>query len=188
MKIIKSLMIVAASSAQVVCAAGEYTDLASPWCDEENKVIYDGKGYFAVQSPANTELELCINLQSLHSYINSNDYKSGSRRHHRTGRRATGARKPYLTGFWAGNVWKPAVQVSYDTLRQYAAADGTVRVRVAGSSREGVTMTARDSSGATHVLYSAPALKAARNTAVQGYHVNVNYVTAVRLHTTSASG
>ena len=201
MKIIKSLMIVAASSAQVVCAAGEYTDLASPWCDEENKVIYDGKGYFAVQSPANTELELCINLQSLHSYINSNDYKSGSRLilwdadvadygiadNADTGR-ATGARKPYLTGFWAGNVWKPAVQVSYDTLRQYAAADGTVRVRVAGSSREGVTMTARDSSGATHVLYSAPALKAARNTAVQGYHVNVNYVTAVRLHTTSASG
>lgn len=175
-----------------------YRDLSTAWCDEPNRVIYDGHGYFAVQSPADTELELCINLQSLHSYINSNDYKSGSRLilwdadvadygiadNADTGR-ATGARKPYLTGFWAGNVWKPGVQVSYDTLRQYAAEDGTVRVRVAGSSREGVTMTATDRSGATHVLYSAPALKSARNTAVQGYHVNVNYVTAVRLHTPS---
>lgn len=187
-----------AMGGQGVLAAPEYKDLSTAWCDEENKVIYDGHGYFAVQSPADTELELSINIHSLHSYINSNDYKSGSQlvlwdadfadygiADNADMSRATGVREPYLTGYWAGNVWKPAVHVSYDTLRQYAAADGTVRVRVVSSSREGVTMTATDCAGGTQVLYSAPALKAARNTAVQGYRVNVNYVTAVRLHTAS---
>lgn len=194
-----SMLAALAVVGQGALATPVYHDLSTAWCDEANKVIYDGHGYFAVQSPADTELELSINIDSLHSYINSNDYKSGSQlilwdadfadygiADNADTKRATGSREPYLTGFWAGNVWKPAVQVSYDTLRQYTEADGTVRVRVTGSSRDGVTMTATDRSGATQVLYSAPALKAARNTAVQGYRVNVNYVTAVRLHTASS--
>lgn len=64
------------------CAAGvygaTYTDLTKSWCDEENNVIYDGQGYFAVESAANTSVGLTINLDSLVSYVNSNDYAGSS--------------------------------------------------------------------------------------------------------------
>ena len=32
--------------------AATYTNLTESWCDEDNNVIYNGKGYFAVQSAA----------------------------------------------------------------------------------------------------------------------------------------
>ncbi len=199
MRKLKTLLMIAAGSAQIASAAPEYKDLSTPWCDAEHKVIYDGKGYFAVQSPADTELELRINMDSMLSYINSNDYKSGSQligwdadfadygiADNADTRQATGTRQPYLTGFWVGKVWQPALQVSYAALRQHAGVDGTVTVRVRASRQKGVEMTATDSTGAQHVLYSAPALRAARNTAVQGYYVNLNYVTAVSIHTPSS--
>lgn len=57
--------------------AATYTNLTEAWCDETNKVIYDGQGYFAVESAVSTSLELTINLSALESYVNSNDYRSG---------------------------------------------------------------------------------------------------------------
>ena len=58
--------------------AATYTNLQESWCDEINNVIYNGRGYFAVQSEANTSLELTLNLNSLYSYVNSNDYSGSS--------------------------------------------------------------------------------------------------------------
>ena len=52
--------------------AATYTNLTEAWCDEENRVIYDGQWYFAVQSAASTAIDLTIDLSALESYVNSN--------------------------------------------------------------------------------------------------------------------
>lgn len=185
-------------SMQVPGATPQYDDLSTPWCDEEHKVIYDGKGYFAVKSPANTQVELCINLDSLHSYVNSNDYKSesplllwdteydyGLADYADTGA-ATGSRKASVIGWWAGHAWQINQRVGWAEMRKWADANGRLRVRIYGDQTTGVRMTARDAAGTEHTLYAAPALKTVRNTEVQGYRVNLNYVSAVTLFTPSS--
>ncbi len=198
MKRTLTLALLGVGLAHALCAAPTYTKLNTPWCDEENKVIYDGKGCFAVQSSADTVVELSISIDSLQSYINSNDYKVGGTMllwdadfaDYGVADMAdmdspAGERKPYLCGYWVGKTWQPNQRVDLAALQSFAGKDGLVKLRVSNSAEQGVQIAAIDSAGAQHVLYSAPALKAARNKTVQGYQVNLNYVTAVSLHTAS---
>lgn len=196
-----SLLAACFSSAQ----AATYTDLANSWCDEENNVIYDGKGYFAVQSGSNTSVDLTISLESLVSYVNSNDYKTGGYMllwdanaadyglaDNADMSLATGSREPYLTGYWDNKAWKadPSKDsykgISYSTLEQYAT-NGSITLNITNSSGDaGVNINVRDSqTGQSVTLYSATDLKTQNNTSVSGYYVNLNYVTAVTLNTAS---
>lgn len=187
-----------AGLAQNIAAAADYTQLSEPWCDSENKVIYDGKGYFAVQSAPETVLELTVSLPSLLSYVNSNDYKSGSPlllwdadvadygiADNADMRKPTASREPYLAGFCLNKVWKPEQQSDFAALKQYADAEGRLRLCIRNSKTAGVTINAKDAAGKEHLLYAAPALRVSGNTATRGYQVNTNYVTAVSLHTPS---
>ena len=58
--------------------AATFCNLSTAQCDESARIIYDGKGNFAVQSGAETSTELTINLSSFLSYTRSNDYKIGN--------------------------------------------------------------------------------------------------------------
>ena len=60
-----------------------------------------------------------------------------------------------------------------------------MNITVTNSNAGGVTVTVKNANGGTEQLYKAPRLMAGRNTAVLGYKVNLNYVTAVTLHTPS---
>ena len=175
-----------------------YDKLSTSFCDADNHVIYDGKGNFTVKSPLETIVELTLDLNSFISYANSNDYKSGnplllwdtdSVDYGMTDMAASpgqdGARTPAITGYWVGKVWQPAQKIDYATLKKYAGADGKVNITVTNSNAGGVTVTVKKADGGTEQLYKAPRLMAGRNTAVLGYKVNLNYVTAVTLHTPS---
>lgn len=178
--------------------AATYTDLTTQWCDEENNVIYDGKGYFAVQSAGNTSVELTISLSSLVSYVNSNDYKSGGYMLLWDDNAAdygladnadtsvdNGSRVPYISGYWAGAAWNASTNnISYSKLNQYAAND-SLTLYITNSSSDGVVVTTKDSSGGSVELYKADALKSSSNTVTNGYYVNLNYVTGVTLNTPS---
>lgn len=177
--------------------AATYTDLTNSWCDEENNVIYNGKGYFAVQSEANTSLELTLNLNSLYSYVNSNDYSGSSYmllwenniQNYGLGDNAntadaTGSRTPYLSG-WTSAAWEASTNnVSYSTLQSYADEAGNVVLTIKNNKSSGVTVSATNSQGTTDI-YTASGLKYGSMTGVSGYYVNLNYVTAVTLNTAS---
>lgn len=184
------------------CAAGvygaTYTDLTKSWCDEENNVIYDGQGYFAVESAANTSVGLTINLDSLVSYVNSNDYAGSSYmllwensiQNYGLGDNADTAtatpnRVPTISGY-TSSAWKADENyISYDTLSSYADTNGYVTLNITNSTTGGVTVTATNSAGTTGTLYTADGLRYSSMTAVTGYYVNLNYVTAVTLNTAS---
>lgn len=176
-----------------------YSNLSAPLCDEANHVIYDGKGNFMVQSGAETTVELSINLASLQSYANSNDYKSGSPlllwdadfadyglTDLADTTQPTGSRTPALAGYGVDKIWQPGRNINFATLQQYAGAGGTVQLKITNSNSEGVTVTARAADGSEQVLYRAPELRYSRNRKLSAYRVNLNYVTAVTLHTPSA--
>lgn len=177
--------------------AATYTDLTNSWCDEENNVIYNGKGYFAVESDANTSMELTINLGSLYSYVNSNDYSGSSYmllwensiQNYGLGDNAnmandTGTRTPYLSG-WTTAAWNASTNnVSYSTLQSYADEAGNVVLTIKNNNSSGVTVSATNSQGTTDI-YTASGLKYGSMTGVSGYYVNLNYVTAVTLNTAS---
>ena len=179
--------------------AATYTNLKESWCDEVNNVIYNGQGYFAVQSAANTSLELTLNLNSLYSYVNSNDYSGSSYmllwensiQNYGLGDNAntadaTGSRTPYLSG-WTSAAWNASSNnVTYSTLQSYADTTGNVVLSITNSTSNGVTVTAMDAQGTAQTLYSADTLKYGSMTGVSGYYVNLNYVTAVTLHTASS--
>lgn len=179
--------------------AATYTNLQESWCDEINNVIYNGRGYFAVQSEANTSLELTLNLNSLYSYVNSNDYSGSSYmllwenniQNYGLGDNAntadaTGSRTPYLSG-WTSAAWNASSNnVTYSTLQSYADTTGNVVLSITNSKSNGVTVTAKDAQGTAQTLYSAGGLRYSSMTGVSGYYVNLNYVTAVTLHTASS--
>lgn len=182
----------------VVWASPTYTKLASPWCDETQHVIYDGKGHFAVQSPPETSVELTLHLEALQSYVNSNDYQSGGAlltwdadfadygvADNADTARPTGERTAFLSGMNHQGAWNTAQGIKLDTLRAYADSEGKMVLRVSNSMQHGLSVSAVDAQGQTHLLYTAPSLKYSRNTATMGYHVNLNYVTGVRLLTPS---
>lgn len=177
--------------------AATYTDLTKSWCDEVNNVIYNGKGYFAVESDANTSMELTINLGSLYSYVNSNDYSGSSYmllwensiQNYGLGDNAnmandTGTRTPYLSG-WTTAAWNASTNnVSYSTLQSYADEAGNVVLTIKNNKSSGVTVSATNSQGTTDI-YTASGLKYGSMSGVSGYYVNLNYVTAVTLNTPS---
>lgn len=179
--------------------AATYTNLQESWCDEVNNVIYNGQGYFAVQSAANTSLELTLNLNSLYSYVNSNDYSGSSYmllwensiQNYGLGDNAntedaTGSRTPYLSG-WTSAAWNASSNnVTYSTLQSYADTTGNVVLSITNHKDNGVIVTAKDAQGTAQTLYSADSLRYSSMTGVSGYYVNLNYVTAVTLHTASS--
>lgn len=178
--------------------AATYTDLTSSWCDETNNVIYNGKGYFAVESQANTSVDITISLSSLVSYVNSNDYKTGNYlllwdcnaadyglADNADTTMDNGDRVPYLSGYWNSATWNPATNnISYETLNTYAV-NGLVTLNITNSSSDGVKVSTKNSEGTSVDLYNAGNLKASGNTTLKGYYVNLNYVTAVTLNTAS---
>lgn len=181
--------------------AATYTNLTQSWCDEENNVIYDGKGYFAVKSAANTSIDLTINMSSLVSYVNSNDYKSGGymllwdddAADYGLADNAdtsvdNGSRTPYLSGYWDGGAWNASSNnITYATLNQYAV-NGSVTLKITNVSQKdstGVTVKVTGSDGKDVQLYQAPTLLTTNNSVTNGYYVNLNYVTAVTLNTSS---
>lgn len=179
--------------------AATYTDLTGSWCDETNNVIYNGRGYFAVESAANTSVDLTINLASLVSYVNSNDYKTGNYMllwddnaadyglaDNADTSIATGSRTPYLSGYWSAASWNADTNnISYSKLSDYAV-DGFVTLNITNNSSSsiGVKVTATKD-GVTETLYHASDLCSSSNTVTNGYYVNLNYVTAVTLNTAS---
>ena len=175
--------------------AATYTDLTTSWCDRENNVIYDGQGYFAVESDISTSVDLTISLSSLYSYVNSNDYSGSSYMllwdsvyDYGLGDNAdvsveTGSRTPYLTGY-SGGAWSTSNQVTYETLSQYAT-DDSVTLYITNSNSSGVNVSVKNADGESVSVYSASALKSSSNSTLSGYYVNLNYVTAVTLNTTS---
>ncbi len=181
-----------------VADAATYTNLTEAWCDETNNVIYNGKGYFAVESSANTSVDITISLDSLVSYVNSNDYKTGNYlllwdddvadyglADNADTSLDNGKRTPYLSGYWNGSAWNAgANNISYSTLNTYAV-NGSVTLNITNSNTAGVTVSTRDSSGNSVTLYTADTLKAGGNTVTNGYYVNLNYVTGVALNTAS---
>lgn len=181
--------------------AATYTDLTKSWCDETNNVIYDGQGYFAVKSAANTSIDLTINLASLTSYVNSNDYKTGGYmllwdddvEDYGLADNAdtsvdNGSRIPYLSGYWNGASWNADTKnISYETLSQYAV-DGSVTLKITNVSQKdstGVTVKVTGTDGNDVQLYQATDLLTVNNTVTNGYYVNLNYITSVTLHTES---
>ena len=185
------------SSAQ----AATYTNLTESWCDEENNVIYDGKGYFAVKSEANTSIDLTINMSALVSYVNSNDYKSGgymllwddNAEDYGLADNAdmsvdNGSRTPYLSGYWDGGAWNASSNnITHATLNQYAV-NGIVTLKITNVSQKnstGVTVKVTGSDGKDVQLYQAPTLLTTNNNVTNGYYVNLNYVTSVTLNTVS---
>ena len=178
--------------------AATYSDLSKPLCDEANKVIYDGKGTFAVQSSADNTVELTINLASFLSYANSNDYKSGTPlllwdtnlvdyglTDIADTKVPTSSRKPAITGYWAGSTWQKAGKIEYATLQKYANADGNVTLSITGNSDKGVTVSAIAPDGSTQELYKASNLRAGGNKTLSGYQINLNYAKSLALLTPS---
>ncbi len=179
-------------------SAATYTDLTSSWCDDENNVIYNGRGYFAVESSSTTSVDLTINLSALLNYVNSNDYKSGNYMllwddnaadygvaDNADTNQDTGSRTPYISGYWNNAAWNASTNnISYSTLSQYTTGDN-LRLYITNSSADGVKITTKDKDGNSVDLYTAGGLKASGNTVTNGYYVNLNYVTEVTLNTVS---
>ena len=197
MKKTRTLITLLALAMQVTNAA-TYTDLATSQCDSENGVVYDGKGNFQVQSPGATTVTIRFNLNSLHSYVNSNDYKSGNpmmlwntnavaygMADIADTSKPTGDREPELCFHWMGNVWQPQQKISYSTLQQYAQ-DGIVTLRLANNQTNGVRVTALSPGGTEHEVLLANGLKSAKIIETSGYKVNLNYVTEFSIDTRSS--
>ncbi len=196
----KALLLTALSVGMFAATAhaAVYSKLSEPICDDANHVIYDGKGNFAVETPAENTVELTLDLRSMLSYANSNDYKSGAPlllwdadvldyglTDEADTRMPTGTRKPTITGWCLGKTWTWGGKIEYDTLQKYADSTGKVTLRINGSSKNGVTITTQAADSSTVTLYKAPALKAAANKKVGAYQVNLNYVSSVSLLTPS---
>lgn len=192
-------------STLLLCCAGTvvaatYDNLSTYVNDVANGVVYNGKGYFAVNSAGNTSVDITISLSSLLSYVNSNDYKTGgymlkwdTQYDYGLADNAdmsldTGSRTPYLSGYWSGAAWNASTNnISYEKLNSYADGD-SLTLYITNSSTEGVTVTSAkdlDNDGVRDTLYTASGLKAGGNTSTTGYWVNLNYVTSVTLNTSS---
>lgn len=174
-------------------SAATFCNLSTAQCDESARIIYDGKGNFAVQSGAETSTELTINLNSFLSYTRSNDYKIGNPLllwdadlvDYGLTDLIDPEGKPAITGYWFGKLWPDAGLIEFDTLQQYADEKGEVTLIVTNSSTKGVSIRAKAADGSTPTLYQAPALRAAGNKTLTAYRLNLNYATALTIHTPS---
>lgn len=174
-------------------AAVTYTsaDFSSAFQDAENGVVYDGNGFFAVQSSSGTTVDLTINLNSLYNYAQGHDYlpsymlqyKSNFANYGladtRTQDSDGSTYSPSITG-WTGSVWNVVTPISYSTLSQHADASNNVTLTITNSSSSGVSVSIGDTS-----VYSASDLRYSSHTETQGYYINLNYVTGITLYTPS---
>ena len=171
-----------------LCAgAAEYGKLKDAFCDEQNKVIYDGAGRFAVQSGAASELELVLDVAALESYLGSNDYKPGPlvtwELSMPGGRRliyGLADTAQHVTGYWDGRPWGKNGAVGYDKLKSLAV-EGRVTLRVSLVPSRGLQVFCGD-----ELLLDARDLRTLLPfDTTHAYAVNTNYVSAVRIKTPS---
>ena len=185
MRILLGAMLMAAT----LCAgAADYSKLKDAFCDAQNKVIYDGAGRFAVQSPAETELELTLDIAALESYLGSNDYRQGPLATWElsmpNGRRLVyglADTAGHLTCYWDGRPWTKNGVVSYEKLKSLAV-DGKVTLRMNLVPSRGLQLFC-----GSELLLDAKDLKTQLpfNT-THAYAVNTNYVTAVGIKAPSS--
>lgn len=196
MKKTRFLTTILAIAAQMTNAA-TYSDLSTFQCDTDNGVVYDGKGHFQVQSAGATSVTVKLNLNSLHSYVNSNDYKSGNpmmlwqtnavaygMADMADTNKPTGEREPELCFHWMGNVWQTHQRISYATLQQYSV-EGIVTLKLTNNQSNGVRVTAVAAGGSEHEVLLANGLKSSKISTTSGYNVNLNYVTEFTIDTRS---
>ncbi|MBR5890193.1 MAG: hypothetical protein IKY92_09150, partial [Akkermansia sp.] len=178
-----SLLLALAMSA----GAADYTNMKDKFCDTQNKVIYDGAGRFAVETPAVGELEIVLDLAALESYLGSNDYKQGPMVTWEMS--MPGGRKlvygladtdRHLTCYWGDQPWSRDGVVKYDTLKAFAR-EGKVRLLLSINPKLGLTVRCGGD-----VLLHAPNLKTQQPfDTTHAYTVNTNYVTAVGIKAAS---
>ncbi|MBR1979296.1 MAG: hypothetical protein IJ985_07350, partial [Akkermansia sp.] len=166
-----------------------YTTLDGAFCNETNKVTYDGLGTFSVQSSPTTEIDVTISISALDRYLASNDYTTSgfvtwtynvtqSLTSWGLNDTATG-----IIGSWNGGT--NGTETTYETLKKHAVGD-TLTLTITndpkkdGTVNDGIYVYA----GETQVwgsgnLYNSYA------TQTTAYTVNTNYVTAVTIKTAS---
>lgn len=167
-------------------AAG-YSNLKDKFCDEQNKVIYDGSGRFAVKTAAVSELEIVLDLAALESYLGSNDYKQGPMVTWEMS--MPGGRKlvygladtaSHFTCYWGGQPWSRDGVVAYESLKPFAR-DGRVRLILSINPKLGLTVRCGG-----EVLLHAPNLRTQLPfDTTHAYAVNTNYVTSVDIKSVS---
>ncbi len=167
-------------------AAG-YSNLKDKFCDEQNKVIYDGSGRFAVKTAAVSELEIVLDLAALESYLGSNDYKQGPMVTWEMS--MPGGRKlvygpadtaSHFTCYWGGQPWSRDGVVAYEALKPFAR-DGRVRLILSINPKLGLTVRCGG-----EVLLHAPNLRTQLPfDTTHAYAVNTNYVTSVDIKSVS---
>ena len=168
--------------------AAEYTNLKNSFCDEQNRVIYDGAGRFALKAPASTQLELVLDLAALESYLGSNDYKQGPMVTWEMS--MPGGRKlvygmadtaQHLTCYWNGQPWEKDGVLSYDSLKPLAK-EGKVTLQLSVNPANGLSVSCQGK-----MLIQAPNLKTQLPfDTTHAYVVNTNYVTSVDIHAVSS--
>ena len=167
--------------------AADYANLKDSFCDEQNRVIYDGAGRFAVKSPAVSELELTLDLAALESYLGSNDYKQGPlvtwEMSMPNGRKLVyglADTAKHITCYWDGQPWEKDGSVSYEQLKSHAAG-GKVKLLLSINPAQGISVSC---GGET--LLTAPNLKTQLPfDTTHAYSVNTNYVAAVGIKAAS---
>lgn len=178
-----SLLLLLALSA----GAADYTNLKDRFCDEQNRVIYDGAGRFAVKAPAVSELELTLDLAALESYLGSNDYKQGPLVAWEMS--MPGGRKlvygladtaNHITCYWDGKPWEKDGKVSYEQLKSLAEG-GKVKLQLAIDPARGISV----SSGGKVLLAAANLKTQLPFDTTHAYAVNTNYVSAVGIRAAS---
>lgn len=167
--------------------AAEYTRLKDRFCDEQNRVIYDGAGRFAVKSPAVGELELTLDIAALESYLGSNDYKQGPlvtwEMTMPNGRKLVyglADTANHLTCYWGGSPWEKDGVVGYEQLKSLAEG-GKVKLQLNINPALGITIC----SGGKQLLRAANLKTQLPFDTTHAYAVNTNYVTAVNIKTRS---
>lgn len=166
-----------------------YTTLDGAFCNETNKVTYDGLGTFSVLSSPTTEIDVTISISSLDRYLASNDYTTSgfvTWTYNVTGGltswglsdTATG-----ITGSWNGST--NGSITTYETLKSYANGD-TLTLTIKNDPKKDSTVN--DGiyvyAGETQV-WSSSNLFNSNATATTAYTVNTNYVTSVTIKTAS---
>lgn len=168
-------------------AAADYANLKDRFCDEQNRVIYDGAGRFAVKSPAVCELELTIDMAALESYLGSNDYKQGPmvtwEMSMPNGRKLVyglADTAKHITCFWDGKPWEKDGSVSYEKLKSLASG-GKVKLLLSINPAQGI----RVSCGGKTLLNAADLKTQLPFDTTHAYSVNTNYVAAVGIKAAS---
>lgn len=161
--------------------AADYANLKDKFCDEQNKVIYDGAGRFAVKSPAVTQLELELDLAALESYLGSNDYKQGpmvtwdmSSANGRKLSYGMADTSTHLTCYWANQPWAKNGVITYDKLKSLAKS-GKVKLLLDINPAKGLMVSCEGK----EILKAPQLMTSIPFDTTNSYSINVNYVTAV---------